>query len=102
AAAGRGGITVEQRDLARNPVPSEALAAYAAAVFDPPRTGALHQADALANSTTATVVAVSGNPATFSRDAAQLGAGGFRLERVLPVDQFVWTAHLELVAVFHR
>ena len=50
----------------------------------------------------ATVVAVSCNPASFARDAAQLIAGGFRLERVLPVDQFVWTPHLELVAVFHR
>jgi 23S rRNA (uracil1939-C5)-methyltransferase len=102
AAAGRGGITVEQRDLARNPVSSEALAAYAAAVFDPPRAGALHQAKALANSTIATVVAVSCNPATFARDAAQLIAGGFRLGRVVPVDQFVWTPHLELVAVFRR
>jgi len=102
AATGRGGITVEQRDLARNPVPAEALAAYAAAVFDPPRAGALHQAKALANSTIAAVVAVSCNPATFARDAAQLIAGGFRLERVVPVDQFMWTPHLELVAVFHR
>jgi 23S rRNA (uracil1939-C5)-methyltransferase len=102
AAAGWGCVTVEQRDLARNPVSSEALAAYAAAVFDPPRAGALHQAKALANSTIATVVAVSCNPASFARDAAQLIAGGFRLERVLPVDQFVWTPHLELVAVFHR
>ena len=102
AAAGRRGVTVEQRDLARNPVPPEALAAYAAAVFDPPRAGALHQAEALANSTIATVVAVSCNPATFARDAAQLIAGGFHVARVVPVDQFVWTPHLELVAVFRR
>jgi 23S rRNA (uracil1939-C5)-methyltransferase len=83
-------------------LPPEALTAYAAAVFDPPRAGAAHQAEALANSTIATVVAVSCNPATFARDAAQLIAGGFRLERVVPVDQFVWTPHLELVAVFRR
>jgi 23S rRNA (uracil1939-C5)-methyltransferase len=102
AAAGRGGVTVEQRDLNGNPVPSEALTAYAAAVFDPPRAGALHQAAALANSTIATVVAVSCNPATFARDAAQLIAGGFHLERVVPLDQFVWTPHLELVAVLRR
>ena len=53
AAAGRAGVTVERRDLARNPFPSEALAAYAAAVFDPPRAGALRQAEALAASTIA-------------------------------------------------
>jgi len=102
AAAHRPDITVERRDLARNPLPPEALAAYAAAVFDPPRAGALQQAEALANSTIATVVAVSCNPATFSRDAARLIAGGFRVERIVPVDQFVWAPHLELAAVFHR
>ena len=102
AAADRLGVTTERRDLARNPLPSEALAAYVAAVFDPPRAGALQQAEALANSTIATVVAVSCNPATFSRDAARLIAGGFRLERIVPVDQFVWTPHLELAAVFRR
>jgi 23S rRNA (uracil1939-C5)-methyltransferase len=101
-AAGRAGVTVERRDLARNPVPSEALAAYAAAVFDPPRSGALRQAAALAASAVETVVAISCNPATFARDAALLIAGGFCLERIVPVDQFVWTPHLELVAVFHR
>jgi 23S rRNA (uracil1939-C5)-methyltransferase len=102
AAADRLGVTTERRDLARNPLPPEALAAYAAAVFDPPRAGALRQAAALAVSALDTIVAVSCNPATFARDAAQLNAGGFRLERVVPVDQFVWTPHLELVAVFRR
>ena len=50
----------------------------------------------------ATVVAISCNPATFARDAAQLIRGGFRVDRVVPVDQFVWTPHLELAAVFRR
>jgi len=58
--------------------------------------------EALAASTIATVVAVSCNPATFARDAARLISGGFRLLRVVPVDQFVWTPHLELAAVFRR
>ena len=102
AAAGRPGVTLERRDLARNPLPPEALAAYAAAVFDPPRAGALRQAEALAISALATVVTVSCNPATFARDAARLIAGGFCLERAVPVDQFVWTPHLEIAAVFRR
>ncbi len=95
-------LTVEHRDLARDPLQAEALAPYAAAVFDPPRAGAARQAAALAASPLDTVVAVSCNPATFARDAAQLIAGGFRLERLVPVDQFVWSPHLELVAVFRR
>jgi 23S rRNA (uracil1939-C5)-methyltransferase len=102
AAAGQRGITVERRDLARNPLPPEALSAYAAAVFDPPRVGAARQAAALAASALAAVVAISCNPATFARDAALLITGGFRLERLVPVDQFVWTPHLELAALFRR
>ena len=73
-----------------------------AAVFDPPRAGAAEQVAALAASTIETVVAVSCNPATFARDAARLISGGFQLEWLTPVDQFVWTPHLELAAVFRR
>lgn len=96
------GVTVERRDLDRDPLPPELLAHYHAAVFDPPRAGAARQAAALAASPIATIAAVSCNPATFARDAATLIAGGYRLERVVPVDQFAWTPHLELVATFRR
>ena len=73
-----------------------------AAVFDPPRAGAAAQAAALAHSRVERVVAVSCNPATFARDAALLIAGGFRALWIVPIDQFAWTPHLELVAVFER
>jgi 23S rRNA (uracil1939-C5)-methyltransferase len=96
------GVTAECRDLDRNPLPPAVLSGYQAAVFDPPRAGALRQAAALAEAPLDTVVAVSCNPATFARDARTLIAGGFRLERLLPIDQFVWTPHLELVATFRR
>jgi 23S rRNA (uracil1939-C5)-methyltransferase len=96
------GVTVERRDLDRDPLAPAELIRHAAAVFDPPRAGASRQAAALAASTLETVVAISCNPATFARDAARLVAGGFHLKRVVPVDQFVWTPHLELVGVFRR
>jgi len=102
AATDAPGVTVERRDLARDPLPPEALARFAAAVFDPPRAGAARQAAVLAAAPLDTIVAVSCNPATFARDAARLLAGGFRLERVAPIDQFVWSPHLELVSVFRR
>jgi len=96
------GVTVERRDLDREPLATVELDRYVAAVFDPPRAGALRQVETLAAATLDTVVAVSCNPATFVRDAARLVGGGFRLERLVPIDQFVWTPHLELVAVFRR
>jgi 23S rRNA (uracil1939-C5)-methyltransferase len=95
-------VTAERRDLDREPLSPAELAPYAAVVFDPPRAGARRQAEALAASAVETVVAVSCNPATFARDAARLVAGGYRVEKIVPVDQFVWTPHLELVAVFRR
>jgi 23S rRNA (uracil1939-C5)-methyltransferase len=72
------------------------------AVFDPPRAGAAEQAAQFASSTIPRVVGVSCNPATFARDARILIDSGFRLERVLPVDQFLWSPHIELVGVFSR
>jgi 23S rRNA (uracil1939-C5)-methyltransferase len=71
-------------------------------VFDPPRAGALAQASELGASGAARVVGISCNPATFARDARRLVDDGFRLESVLPVDQFLWSPHLELVGVFSR
>ena len=46
------------------------------------------------------MVSVSCDAGTFARDAAMLIAGGYTLERVVPVDQFKYSAHLEIVGVF--
>ena len=48
------------------------------------------------------VIGVSCSPATFARDARTLIDAGFTLDRVLPVDQFLWSPHIELVGVFSR
>jgi 23S rRNA (uracil1939-C5)-methyltransferase len=101
-APGLRGVTTEARDLARRPVLAEELKKVDVAVFDPPRAGALEQTAELARSKVARVIAVSCNPATFGRDARHLVDAGFRLERLLPVDQFLWSPHIELAAVFQR
>jgi 23S rRNA (uracil1939-C5)-methyltransferase len=82
-------------------VPQE-LRDYNAVVFDPPRQGAQAQAEKLAASKIATVVAVSCNVQTFVRDAKILIDGGYRIDSVTPVDQFRHTPHVELVARFRR
>jgi 23S rRNA (uracil1939-C5)-methyltransferase len=73
-----------------------------AVVFDPPRAGAVEQAHEIARSSVGVVVGVSCNPATFARDARVLTDAGFRLSQVKPVDQFLWSPHVELVGVFVR
>lgn len=100
--AGLKPVTAMTRDLFRRPLLPTELAAFDAVVFDPPRQGAEAQARALAESRVATVVAVSCNPATFARDARILVDGGYRLITVTPVDQFRYSAHVELVAVLQR
>ncbi len=90
------------RDLGAAPLTAAELAGFDAVVFDPPRAGAAAQAAELARSAVPEVIAVSCNPASFARDASALATGGYRLIEVTPVDQFLWSAHLELVARFAR
>ena len=102
AAPGLKPIAAEARDLFRRPVLAQELKGVQAVVFDPPRAGAEAQARQIAASAAARVIGVSCNPATFARDARILVDAGFALERVLPVDQFLWSPHVELVGVFGR
>ncbi|MEX2034328.1 MAG: methyltransferase, partial [Xanthobacteraceae bacterium] len=95
-------VEAQARDLFRRPLVAKELARFDAVVFDPPRQGAQAQARELAASKVPVVVAVSCNPATFARDARILIDGGYRLMRVTPVDQFRYSAHVELVARFER
>ena len=95
-------VTAECRDLFARPLEATELAAYDTVIFDPPRAGARAQAERLAASAVPLVIAVSCEPATFARDARILVDGGYGLEHVTPVDQFLWSASVELVAVFRR
>ncbi len=95
-------VDTQVRDLFRRPLLPAELAAFDAAVVDPPRQGAEAQARHLAASKIKRVVAVSCNPATFARDARLLVDGGFALQQVTPVDQFRYSAHVEIVALFAR
>ena len=95
-------VTACVRDLFRDPLSPLELNEHDAVVFDPPRAGAEAQAQRLARSKVKTVVAASCNPATLARDARHLVDGGYKIESVTPIDQFVYSAHVEVVAVFRR
>ncbi len=95
-------IIAVARDLFRDPLSPLELNKHDGVVFDPPRAGAEAQSQRLARSKVKTVVAVSCNPATLARDARHLVDGGYKIESVTPVDQFVYSAHVEVVAVFRR
>jgi 23S rRNA (uracil1939-C5)-methyltransferase len=95
-------VTVEKRDLFRRPLMTSELKVFDAVVFDPPRAGAEFQCKELARSIVKKVVAVSCNPLTLARDLAILVEGGYRITSVTPIDQFLWTSHVEIVATLEK
>ncbi len=100
--AGFGAILTEKRDLEQRPLVLNEMKGLDCVILDPPRAGAKAMAETLAQSSVARIAYVSCNPASFARDAAILVAGGYRLDAVWPVDQFLWSPHVELVAQFTR
>lgn len=95
-------VTQERRDLFRRPMLPEELKGFDAVVFDPPRAGAQAQAEQLAKSPVPFIAAVSCNPATLSRDLRILIDGGYKLQKVTPVDQFLFSSHIEVVALLSK
>ncbi|MGU3400179.1 class I SAM-dependent RNA methyltransferase [Brucellaceae bacterium D45D] len=92
-------VSIERRDLFRRPLMVKELLPYNAVVFDPPRAGAEEQAKELARSKVEKIVAVSCNPVTLARDLSILVKGGYRINRVTPIDQFLWSPHVEAVVM---
>ncbi len=88
------------RDLARQPLSAKELTGAAAIVLDPPFTGAAAQMPGIAGSGVERVIYVSCNPAALARDARALHEAGYTAMAATPVDQFLWSAQVESVAVF--
>ena len=95
-------VTTEARDLFKLPLTPAELDAYGAVVLDPPRAGAQGQARMLAKSAVPVIAYVSCDAGSFARDAALFAQGGYRIGRVTPIDQFLWSSHIELVGSFER
>lgn len=95
-------LTHERRDLFRRPLLPRELLDYDAVVFDPPRAGAEAQCKSLAKSKVAKVAAVSCNPQTLARDLKILVDGGYRIDSITPIDQFLWSPHVEVVALLSK
>jgi 23S rRNA (uracil1939-C5)-methyltransferase len=72
-------------------------------VVDPPRAGLGRDVVAhLLEFSPERLVYVSCDPATLARDAKALVAGGYQLEKVIPIDLFPQTYHIETISLFCR
>lgn len=97
-------ISIINKNLFKYPLASDELKDFTAIIFDPPRSGAKAVCLALANSKFKPdiIVAISCNPATFVNDANILIDGGYNLDELTMVDQFIYSNHSELVARFTK
>lgn len=95
-------INAAVRDLFTQPLNAAELNIYDAVVIDPPRAGAKAQCEQLAKSVIPTIIYISCSPETFAKDAGILENGAYKLEKVIPVDQFLWSSHLEVVGIFRK
>ena len=99
-------VEIQQKNLFKYPLTPEELKNFAAVIFDPPRAGAATQVAQIALMNKADkpqkIVAVSCNPNTFINDANTLIAADYKLTKTTMVDQFPYTNHYELVALFEK
>ncbi len=96
------GIKAEVRNLFKEPYHAFDLEDRDCVILDPPRAGANAQVKELAQSTVPKIVYVSCGPQSFAKDAGDLIKGGYVLRKLTLVDQFIWSAHTEVVGVFER
>lgn len=93
-------LSAHKRDLFKKPLTPKELATFDGIAINPPRAGANAQAQQIPKARIPKVVIISCNPATFARDAKTLIDAGYQLDSALGIDQFVYSAHLEIVGVF--
>lgn len=95
-------LTTAIRDLSKDPLNTKELKGFDAVVVDPPREGAAPQMKILAGSGIPRIISISCSASSFARDAAYLAEGGYKLEKLTIIDQFLWSHHIEMVGIFCR
>ena len=99
-------VEIIEKNLFKYPFTADELAEFEVVVLDPPRAGASAQVKELAAADELKkpkkVVMVSCNPHSFVNDANVLLDGGYKMDKAVMVDQFVYSKHTEMVALFTK
>lgn len=108
AAASRYGapLTIQPRNLYSQPLSARELTGVDVLIADPPYNhewvGPMKFETIDAARLPTAIVYVSCDPETFAIGAGKLATAGYKLRRVIPIDQFIYTRHLELVGLFEK
>ena len=70
------------------------------AIVDPPRSGAKLQFIQLAEARIPKIISISCDLNTFLKDTEILLKKSYKLKSILPIDQFLFTRHLETIGIF--
>ncbi len=97
-------IEIMAKNLFKYPLDEQELKGFSVIVFDPPRAGAAAQVKKIADMADKPekIIAVSCNPHTFVNDANTLISAGYKINEITLVDQFIYSNHSELVALFTK
>lgn len=95
-------LKTEIRNLMEAPLLCNFLNNFQGIIIDPPRGGACSQIKQIAMSDCPSVTYVSCNPFSFVNDAKILMQGGYRFKNFKLLDQFSWTAHIEVIGNFEK
>ncbi len=99
-----GGHTLKgfSRDLFRVPVSPLEMKNIDVIVLDPARAGAEAQVKQIVRAKVGKVIYASCEPTSFARDAKILIEGGYKFKNLRAFDQFQFSTHVELVALFEK
>ncbi len=71
-------------------------------ILDPPRRGIGNAAVLLHNLKSRQIIYISCDPATLARDLSTIGRHGYKIKKLIPVDMFSQTHHIESVALLEK
>jgi 23S rRNA (uracil1939-C5)-methyltransferase len=95
-------INSKNQDLFRKPLSVEKLNNYDFAIINPPRKSSNQQIKNLADSKIKNIIMISCDLNSFIRDTKILTENGFSIKSITAIDQFYYSSHIEILAIFER
>ena len=93
-------LKIKSLNLMKKKLEKEFLKSFDVVIIDPPRAGAKMQISSIAEAKVPRVISISCNVKSFLSDCKILINKGYKLKSITPIDQFLFTGHLETLGIF--